>query len=94
MGRKRIRDLDSYKFSLDINGENKKALDCLTCNLDLKYGPIINHLISLFCCMPNNIKDSFLDFCILRCEELMKQQNVSGVMEKEEIKKEILLTGC
>lgn len=88
MGRKRIRDLEAYKFSFDINGENKKALDNLTDNLSSKYGPIINLLISTFCRMPEDIKQAFLDFCFEKVEELENQEKVAGEYEKKGLEKE------
>ena len=62
MGRKRIHDLNSYKFTVDIGGENKKILDDLTENLNIKYGPAVNLIISTFCGMPKMIRQEFKDF--------------------------------
>lgn len=52
MARKRVTDLHSCKFSLNISGENKKTLDMLTTNYELKYGPMINYIIEGFFRMP------------------------------------------
>ncbi len=74
MGRKNIKDLEQYKFSLDIGGDNKKALDILTDNLGSKYGPVINLLIKTFCRMPETVKQSLLEFCIFKAEQLEVQK--------------------
>lgn len=52
MERKRVTDLHSCKFSLNISGENKKTLDMLTTNYEPKYGPMINYIIEGFFRMP------------------------------------------
>lgn len=93
MGRKRIKDLESYKFSFDIGGENKLVLDNLTEKFNAKYGPIINMLITMFCRMPEDIKESFLDFCTLKKIELEKQQKDEDIYWRMDIeeKKEYYL---
>lgn len=55
MARKKILDCDSCKFTLNLNGDNKKVLDKITDNYILKYGPMINKIIKTFCLMPDDV---------------------------------------
>ena len=88
MARKRILSLTSYKFSMDLSGENKEAVDTITDNLGMKYGPFINALIKFFLRMPDSMKKAFTDFCISQCQELDKQLKVAGEFEKKNIANE------
>lgn len=87
MGRKRILDLESYKFTLNVHGDNKIPLDILTEELGEKYGPVINMIISTFCNMPKDIKAEFLDFCRIKIEEIEKIQKVAEKMEYQELQR-------
>ena len=82
MARKRILSLSSYKFSMDLSGENKEAVDEATENYGMKYGPFINMLIKQFLRMPAKMKQAFISFCIFQCQELDKQLAVAGDFEK------------
>jgi len=82
MGRKRIHDLLAYKFSLDLTGKNKNALDSLSDNKNLKYGPIINLLISSFCCMPDDMRQIFTSICIDQYKYISAQAKYAGEYEK------------
>ncbi|RGW47727.1 hypothetical protein DWV67_15370 [Dorea formicigenerans] len=86
MGRKKILDLQSHKFSLDISGENKRVLDSETNAFGLKYGPFINFMLSRFCRMSDDIKEVINIALINKCEELNKQLAVCGEgFEKQNI---------
>lgn len=56
MPRKRIIDTDAAKFSVVVSGKNKRILDNLVQNLNSKYSPMINKIISTICDMNPNIK--------------------------------------
>ena len=56
MPRKRIIDANAAKFSIVVDGKNKKILDELVENYDAKYSPIMNKVISTFCDMSPNLK--------------------------------------
>lgn len=73
MARKKIIDSKSCKFSLDISGDNKKILDILTTNYMLKYGPMINKIISAFCRMPYEIKEVIEKACLTEYNRLIKE---------------------
>ena len=88
MARKRILSLASYKFSMDLSGENKEAVDDATENYGMKYGPFINMLIKNFLRMPTGMKQAFTGFCISKCQELDKLLEVAGAMEKKSIEME------
>ena len=88
MGRRKISDMPSYKFSMDLSGDNKEAVDRTTENYGMRYGPFINLLIQTFCRMPKSMKKTFLDFCIVKCQELNEQILTAGAMEKKELEKE------
>lgn len=88
MARKRILSLSSYKFSMDLSGENKQAVDEATTNYNMKYGPFINMLIKLFLRMPDGMKETFVDFCKSQCVELDRQLPVAGDFEKKDIESE------
>lgn len=88
MGRKRINDLLSYKFSMDLNGENKVSMDEITENFQVKYGPFVNLLIKSFCRMPDRMKEAFIAFCIEKCKELNEQIVVAGEIEKKGLEDE------
>jgi len=87
MGRKRVIDLDSYKFSLDVSGENKRVLDELTAASGLKYGPFINKIIEIFCRMPVQIKSVFEETCIRELKEIKRIISVSSGFEKAKLEK-------
>lgn len=82
------KNLDSYKFSLDVSGSNKVLLDILAEELGMKYGPVVNMIISTFCDMPEDIKHEFMAFCKSKREELEIIYRVAGDCEKDKIKKE------
>jgi len=86
MGRKRIHDLNSYKFTVDIGGENKKILDDLTENLNIKYGPAVNLIISTFCGMPKMIRQEFKDFCLRRYGEISNSITEAGEFERQSLR--------
>lgn len=88
MARKRILALSSYKFSMDLSGENKDAVDEATENFGMKYGPFINMLIQRFMRMPDRMKKAFIDFCISQCQEIDRQLEVAGDFEKKNLEKE------
>lgn len=73
MARKRILDSNSCKFTLNVIGENKEVLDELTENYMLKYGPMINKIISTFCRMPKGIKKVIEKTCIKEYERLSEE---------------------
>lgn len=81
MGRKRIIDQDSYKFSMDLSGDNKVAIDRISSNYNLKYGPFFNMLVKTICRMAPKIRESFIDFCIAKCDEINNQ--IVGAGENE-----------
>lgn len=56
MPRKRIIDANAAKFSVVVDGKNKKILDELVGNYDSKYSPMMNKIISTFCDMSPNLK--------------------------------------
>lgn len=70
MARKKILDAGSCKFTLNVMGENKEVLDKLTENYMLKYGPMINKIISTFCRMPDNIRMVIENTCLVECDRL------------------------
>lgn len=93
MGRKLLRELDSHRFSVDIGGKNKKVLDILANRLNMKYSPTINRLITSFCTMTPEVKNSFLEFCLTQCKKISELQKNEGQIGKaflEEQKKEYL----
>lgn len=73
MPRKRIIDSKSCKFSLDVSGDNKEVLDEITSNYNLKYGPIINKIISTFCLMPKSIKKVIEKACLNEYNRLTEE---------------------
>lgn len=73
MPRKKIIDAKSCKFSLDVSGENKEILDELTTNYMLKYGPMINKIISTFCRLPKSVKKVIEKSCLTEYERLCKE---------------------
>lgn len=70
MARKRILDAGSCKFTLNVMGDNKEVLDKLTENYMLKYGPMINKIISTFCRMPKNVRTVIENACLAEYERL------------------------
>lgn len=88
MGRKRISDMDTYKFSLDLSGDNKTAVDSVTENLGIKYGPFINLLIRSVCRMPDSMKQKFIDFCMDQCQLLNEQMLNAGGFDKKALEDE------
>lgn len=73
MARKKIIDSKSCKFSLDVSGDNKEALDELTANYMLKYGPMINKIIGTFCRMPKGIKKVIEKACLAEYKRLTEE---------------------
>lgn len=70
MARRKIIDLKSFKFSLDVSGDNKEVLDELTTNYMLKYGPMINKIIGTFCRMPKGIRKVIENACLAEYNRL------------------------
>ena len=70
MARRKILDSNSCKFTLNVIGENKEVLDELTENYMLKYGPMINKIISTFCRMPKGIKKVIEKACLAEYNRL------------------------
>lgn len=73
MARKKIIDSNACKFSLFISGDNKETLDELTDNYQLKYGPMINKIIGIFCRMPRAVKKVFETTCNSEYKRLTKE---------------------
>lgn len=88
MGRKRIVDMGTYKFSLNISGENKATVDIATDNLGIKYGPFINLLIRSICRMPESMKNAFINFCMDQCKKLNDQILHAGAFDKKALEEE------
>lgn len=86
MGRKPIKGL--CKFTLNLTEDNKVSLDILAEELGMKYGPVVNMIISTFCDMPEDIKHEIIAFCKSKREELKVIYLVAGDCEKDKIKKE------
>lgn len=88
MARKRISDMLSYKFSMDLSGENKIAIDNMTEKFGMKYGPFLNFLIRKFCLMPGSMKQAFIAFCIQKCNEINERLSNAEGFEKKELEGE------
>ena len=89
MPRKRIIDSKSCKFSLDVNGDNKEVLDELTANYNLKYGPMINKVISTFCRMPKSIKKVIENVCLNEYNRLTEElENVTEEFHRQPLEQE------
>lgn len=89
MPRKSIIDSKSCKFSLDVNGDNKEVLDELTANYNLKYGPMINKIISTFCRMPKSIKKVIEKVCLNEYNRLTEElENVTGKFHRQLLEQE------
>lgn len=58
MPRKKTKNENSFKFSMDLTGENKIILENLSQNYSLKTGPMINHIIQTFCGISDSAKDA------------------------------------
>lgn len=88
MARKTIKELKSHKFSVDVGGENKIALDILSENMKMKYGPTINLLISGICRLHPNVKRELLEFCQTQYISASETQVHAGVMENKELEEQ------
>ena len=88
MGRKRIHDLEAYKFSFMVEDDVKIKLDKLTDNYSTKYGPMLNFILRKLCMMPPKIKEAFIRFCKSQARELEKQIKVAEEFEKAELQQE------
>ena len=88
MGRTPISVLKSYKFSMNIAGENKKAVDDMTFNYGMKYGPFLNFLIKKVCLMPDSMREFFIDACLRKCDELNEKIELSSDLEKKSYEQE------
>lgn len=73
MGRKKITDLPSHKFSVVLNGKNKEILDIETEAFDMKYSSFINCMIGTFGYMSEDVKNTLNSALIRMCDELNKQ---------------------
>jgi len=89
MPRKKIIDSKSCKFSLDVNGDNKEVLDELTVNYNIKYGPMINKIISTFCRMPGSIRKVIEKACLNEYNRLTEElENVTEEFHRQPLEKE------
>lgn len=70
MGRRRITDMQSHKFSVDISGKNKNAMDEYTYQYDMKYGPFLNFLIRKILRMQKPMSEYLRDCCLKKCDEI------------------------
>lgn len=88
MARPKILDQDFHKFTLDLSGDNKIAIDGITQNFQMKYGPFINLLIKSICRMTPRMKNAFIEFCKSKCDEINAQIKVAGEREKKDLEEE------
>ncbi len=52
----------SNKISLDLTNDNKMAIEELAKTYNMKYGPLINYLISTFYNLPEDMRKAYIDF--------------------------------
>ena len=88
MARKRIADMLSYKFSMDLSGDNKIAMDNMTEKFGMKYGPFLNFLIKKLCRMPDSMKQAFIAFCLQKCSEINDRLANAEGFEKKDLEEE------
>ena len=58
MPRKKTKDPNSFKFSMDLTGDNKIILENLSQNYSLKTGPMIHRIIHTFCGISGSAKEA------------------------------------
>ena len=85
MPRPRILDMDSHKFSMDLHGNNKKIIDEMAGQYELKYGPLLNHIIQSICIMPPHMKHRFISYCITQCNVINEMLPGASDMEKKNL---------
>ncbi|MCM1171703.1 MAG: hypothetical protein NC393_06195 [Clostridium sp.] len=73
MPRKRKKDYNSCKFTFDLAVENKQILDEITSNYNMKYGPMLNKILSTFCRMPSSIRKVIEKACVAEYKKLSNQ---------------------
>lgn len=88
MGKKTIKELSSHKFSIDISGANKIALDTLSDNMKMKYAPTINKLISGVCNLNPNVKQALLQFCKMQYNYIEELEGKAEKFEKADLKEQ------
>lgn len=63
--KKKTKDPNSFKFSMDLTGDNKIILENLSQNYSLKTGPMINRIIQTFCGISGSAKEAMEKICYL-----------------------------
>lgn len=91
MPRKRIIDANAAKFSVVVDGKNKKILDKLVEKYDSKYSPIMNRIITTFCDMSPQLKSTIESAVMNERHRLMNQlENDHDPFYANAYKKDIL----
>lgn len=93
MPRKRIIDSDAAKFSVVVDGKNKRILDSLVDKYDFKYSPMMNRIITTFCDMSPRLKTIIEPSILNEYHELLKQLEIyhdnHDIYNESSCKKEI-----
>ena len=90
MGRKKILDSETAKFSVNVNGDNKRILDDLIQSYASKYSTMINKIIATYCNPPKEIQDD-LEAIILKARKkaLMEYRNTEDPIFIDDLEQKI-----